>query len=166
MKIRRISIDGYGRFAGRSLDFAPGLQIIIGPNERGKSTIRAFIGDMLYGQKKGAAQRSYDETNELRTPWETPDCYGGSLVYELRDGRQIEVTRNFDRKREALQVFDRTNAREITGDFELLRNREINFAQSHPTSNGSFSLTRTVVIERSDFGVGQACRRTRRQQSR
>ena len=163
MKIRRISIDGYGRFAGRTLDFAPGLQIIIGPNERGKSTIRAFIGDMLYGQKKGAAQRSYDETNELRTPWETPDCYGGSLVYELRDGRQIEVTRNFDRKREALQVFDRTNAREITGDFELLRNREINFAQSHLGLTKEVFLSTATISHFSleDLGDGDALNQIR-----
>lgn len=163
MKIRRISIDGYGRFAGRTLDFAPGLQIIIGPNERGKSTIRAFIGDMLYGQKKATAQRSYDETNELRAPWESPDCYGGSLVYELRDGRQIEVARNFDRKRESLQVFDRTNAREITGDFELLRNREINFAQAHLGLTKEVFLSTATISHFSleDLGDGDALNQLR-----
>lgn len=163
MKIRRISIDGYGRFAGRTLDFAPGLQIIIGPNERGKSTIRAFIGDMLYGQKKGPAQRAYDETNELRMPWSSPDCYGGTLVYELRDGRRIEVIRNFDKKREALQVFDRTNAREITGDFELLRNREVNFAQAHiGLSKEVFLSTATIShFSLEDLGDGDALNQIR-----
>lgn len=163
MKIRRISIDGYGRFAGRTLDFAPGLQIIIGPNERGKSTVRAFIADMLYGQKRGAAQRSYDETNELRTPWESPDCYGGTLVYELQDGRQIEVARNFDKKREAVQVFDRTNAREITGDFELLRNREINFAQAHlGLTKEVFLATATIShFSLEDLGDGDSLNQIR-----
>lgn len=163
MKVRRISIDGYGRFAGRTLDFAPGLQIIIGPNERGKSTIRAFIGDMLYGQKKAAAQRSYDETNELRTPWESPDCYGGTLVYELRDGRQIEVSRNFDKKRETVQVFDRTNAREITGDFELLRNREVNFAQSHLGLTKEVFLSTATISHFSleDLGDGDSLNQVR-----
>jgi uncharacterized protein YhaN len=163
VKIRRISIDGYGRFAGRTLDFAPGLQIIIGPNERGKSTIRAFIGDMLYGQKKAVAQRSYDETNELRTPWESPDCYGGTLVYELRDGRQIEVARNFDKKRESVQVFDRTNAREITGDFELLRNREVNFAQAHLGLTKEVFLSTATISHFSleDLGDGDALNQIR-----
>lgn len=163
MKVRRISIDGYGRFAGRTLDFSPGLQIIIGPNERGKSTIRAFIGDMLYGQKKATTQRAFDETNELRTPWETPDCYGGSLVYELRDGRQIEVTRNFDKKREAVQVFDRTNAREITGDFELLRNREVNFAQAHLGLTKDVFLSTATISHFSleDLGDGDALNQIR-----
>lgn len=163
MKIRRISIDGYGRFAGRSLEFAPGLQIIIGPNERGKSTVRAFIADMLYGQKRGAAQRSYDETNELRTPWESPDCYGGTLVYALSDGREIEVSRNFDKKRESVQVFDRTNAREITGDFELLRNREVNFAQAHlGLSKEVFLSTATIShFSLEDLGDGDALNQIR-----
>ena len=37
---------GYGRFGGEVIEFVPGLQIIIGPNEKGKSTIRAFLADM------------------------------------------------------------------------------------------------------------------------
>lgn len=131
MRILKASIDGYGKLTGRTLDFAPGLQVILGPNEQGKSTLRSFIADMLYGQKRGTGQRTYDETNELRLPWTTPDCYGGRLVYLLDDGREIEVFRNFDRKRESIQVYDRTNAREITGDFDLLRNREVNFAHVH-----------------------------------
>lgn len=131
MKLRSVSIDGYGKFAGREIEFAPGLQIIIGPNERGKSTIRSFIGDMLYGQKRSALHRLFDETNELRTPWHNPDCYGGRLVYALSDGQVIEVARNFDRKREQVQVFDHTSGLEITQDFELLRNKEVNFAAKH-----------------------------------
>ena len=131
MKISKISIDGYGRFAGRTLTFAPGLQVIIGPNEKGKSTIRCFIADMLYGQKRSLNQRLYDEANTLRLPWENPDCYGGSLVYERANGQEIEIIRNFDRKRETVQVYDRSHAREITGDFERLRNREVNFAFDH-----------------------------------
>jgi len=163
VKFRRISIDGYGRFAGRTLEFAPGLQIIIGPNEKGKSTIRAFIGDMLYGQKRANATRNYDETNELRTPWETPDCYGGSLQYQLANGTEIEVSRNFDPKRESLQVFDRTQGREITSEFDLLRNREVGFAAAHlGLSKDVFLNTATIThFSLEDLGDGDALNQIR-----
>ena len=131
MKIRSVKIDGYGRFSERALEFAPGLQVIVGPNEQGKSTLRSFIGDMLYGQKRSTTQRLYELSNKLRAPWGGADTYGGHLVYVLDSGREIEVSRVFDKADESIQVFDLTNACEITNDFERLRNREPVFARTH-----------------------------------
>jgi uncharacterized protein YhaN len=131
MRLRKLWIEGYGRFTGREIELCDGLQVIAGPNERGKSTLRSFIGDMLYGQKRSPMQRLYDDTNELRTPWNGHDHYGGRLTYGLDDGREIEVVRRFDRKNEFVQVFDRTHGREITREFPCLRNREPLFAEQH-----------------------------------
>ncbi|HOT49580.1 MAG TPA: AAA family ATPase [Candidatus Hydrogenedentes bacterium] len=131
MRIRTISIDGYGRFHNRTFDLAPGLQIIYGPNEQGKSTLRAFIADMLYGQKRSPSQRLYHEDNELRCPWDSPDSYGGRLIYVLDNNRSFEVFRRFDRKNETVQIFDRTHGCDITMQFPQLRNREPQFALEH-----------------------------------
>ncbi|MBX3176439.1 MAG: AAA family ATPase [Candidatus Hydrogenedentes bacterium] len=131
MKIRSIHIAGYGRFADTALEFAPGLQVIVGPNEKGKSTIRGFITDMLYGQKSSTSERTYEESNTLRAPWEGVEHYGGSLVYELDDGRVIAVERCFDRERESVRVFDRTADEDITDTFTRYRNRELDFAVRH-----------------------------------
>ena len=131
MRIRSVTIDGYGRFSERALEFAPGLQVVVGPNEQGKSTLRSFIGDMLYGQKRSTTQRLYELSNQLRAPWNGTGTYGGRLVYALDTGREIEVSRVFEKANESVQVFDLTNACEITNDFERLRNREPVFAQSH-----------------------------------
>ena len=70
MKFTKVSIDGYGRFKDREVEISPGLQVVAGPNEQGKSTLRHFIGDMLYGQKRSTVQRLYDESNHLRAPWD------------------------------------------------------------------------------------------------
>lgn len=131
MKLVRVAIDGYGRLLDRTIEFTRGIQIVLGPNEQGKSTLRSYIADMLYGQKRSVNQRLYEDANELRCPWDNPEAYGGSLVYELDDGRTIEVHRRFDRKSEMVQVFDLTHGQEITAEFEQLRNREPNFAQAH-----------------------------------
>ncbi len=131
MRIRTLWLDGYGRFIGREVTLQPGFQIILGPNEQGKTTVRTFIGDMLYGQKRSTAQRLYDEGHELRRPWRNPEVYRGRLLYELDDGREIEVHRNFDRRNENIEVFDRTHQRNITAEFDQLRNRETPFAETH-----------------------------------
>ncbi len=131
MRINQLHIDGYGRFVGQDVTLGPGLQIVFGPNERGKSTLRSFIGHMLYGQKSSLHQRRYEDSHELRRPWKAAPRYGGRLIYELDNGYAIEVHREFDKKEEFIQVFDRTNATDITAEFEQYRNREIGFATAH-----------------------------------
>lgn len=131
MRIRRISIDGYGRLAGQVHEFAPGLQVIVGPNERGKSTMRAFIADMLFGQRRHPAEPAYDEAREFRAPWDHPERYGGALVYELDSGRQVEVVRDFAPGQESVRVHDRTEGRDVTEEFERLRSGEPDFAGAH-----------------------------------
>jgi uncharacterized protein YhaN len=145
MRLRTLWLDGYGRFANRVIDLAPGLQVIVGPNEQGKTTVRRFITEMLYGQKRSLHQRIYEDAQELRRPWSDAPRYGGRILYVLDDGREIEVQRDFDRDSESVQVFDRTNGREVTGEFEMLRNRELNFAETHlGLSKAVFISTATI----------------------
>jgi uncharacterized protein YhaN len=125
-------IFGYGRFIGREFTFAPGLQVFLGPNEQGKSTLRSFLTDMLYGQKRrSSVSRQYEDHHAIRIPWQNPDCYGGLLRYALDNGTQIEVVRNFSKNREQVQIYDITLNREITSEFPVLRNREVDFAVKH-----------------------------------
>ena len=128
MKILKLWLDGYGCFQGREVELAPELQVIAGPNEQGKTTLRSFIADMLYGQKTSAVQRRYDDSNQLRLPWDSPE-YGGRMLYRLDDGCEIEIHRNFDRDRESVRVYDRTNAHDITGEFPRMKNHEPAFAE-------------------------------------
>lgn len=145
MRLCTLALEGYGRFSERVLELAPGLQIIIGPNEQGKSTLRSFIADMLYGQKRSTMHRLYDEGHELRRPWSHPDRYGGRLVYQLDNTDVIEVTRTFDELAETVRVHDRSNARDITGDFEQFGNKEPAFALRH------LGLTKDVFLSTATF---------------
>jgi uncharacterized protein YhaN len=140
MKLSKLQIDGYGRFIEREFELAPGLQIIAGANEQGKSTTRHFIGDMLYGQKRNTTKRIYEESNELRMPWGNASTFGGRLTYILDNDHEIEVHRNFDRKNESLSVFNRTLGQDITNDFPVLKNRESTFPEVH------LNMTKSVFI--------------------
>ena len=50
MYLRELEIDGFGAWSGLRLDaFEPGLNVVYGPNEAGKTTLLEFIRSMLYG---------------------------------------------------------------------------------------------------------------------
>ena len=55
MDIQQVDISGFGRWSKQHFDFQSGLQVILGQNESGKSTLRAFIVGILFGfpSKKG-----------------------------------------------------------------------------------------------------------------
>jgi len=58
MRLRRLDLTRYGAFTGETLDFGaarkaePDLHIIYGANEAGKSTLRAALGDLLFGMDR------------------------------------------------------------------------------------------------------------------
>jgi uncharacterized protein YhaN len=131
MRILRAHISGYGRFQDREVALEPGMQIIVGPNEKGKSTLRSFIADMLYGQKRSLTQRVYDENNALRRPWAEGARYAGALVYELADGRSFEVRRCFERDDEAIVLLHGTTGEDLSATYDWLPNGELNFATAH-----------------------------------
>ena len=95
MRITRIDIKGFGRFTEHSFSPAPGMNLIWGPNESGKSTLLAFIQAMLYGLRSGRRTRD-GEMSALRRhePW-SGGPYQGVLHYELANGESYRVGRNF-----------------------------------------------------------------------
>lgn len=84
MRIDRFDLTRYGRFTDVSLDLSgPGVHLVKGPNEAGKSTLRNAMADLLYGF-------------EHRTPYaflhEMPSLRLGALL-RAADGGTQEVVR-------------------------------------------------------------------------
>ncbi len=52
MQIDRAAIFRFGKLADRTVDFAPGINIVYGKNEAGKTTLHAFLTAMLFGAGK------------------------------------------------------------------------------------------------------------------
>ena len=49
IRITRLELIKFGKFADYSIDISDGMNVIYGDNEAGKSTIQLFIKFMLFG---------------------------------------------------------------------------------------------------------------------
>ena len=88
MILRGWQIDGFGHFRDqRSPELEPGLSVLHGPNEAGKSTLLAFVRGVLFGFP--------DKRSKGKQPlYEPPGggAYGGSVFVE-HDGRRYQIHR-------------------------------------------------------------------------
>ena len=81
MRIDEIAVDGFGPFRDRRIEPAPGLTLIRGANEAGKSTLLAFIRSILFGF----------ETKS--NPALAGGRRGGWLNVTTADGRRVRIER-------------------------------------------------------------------------
>lgn len=97
MRLLDLHLGGFGKFDDRTFAFDPGLIVVYGPNEAGKSTLAAAIVATLYGAGR---------ERERWRPW-SGGRYGATLRYVLGDGRAFEVQRDFERDPKGVRVYDR-----------------------------------------------------------
>ena len=113
MRIRELHLHGFGKFNEYTLKLEPGLNIIYGPNESGKSTLHSFINGMFYGFKKPYAKRTlYSNDHTRLSPW-SGSIYSGSIVFE-KDGQSYRIFRVFDKGKEETRVFHEETGEDIT----------------------------------------------------
>lgn len=114
MHIKKIQVNNFGRLKNKDIELKPGINVIYGENESGKSTLLDFITSMFYGidkNKSGKEISNYDKY----LPWDGGD-FSGKITYELDNGEKFEVFRNFTKKQP--QIFDK-NANDISKDFTI-----------------------------------------------
>ncbi len=86
MRIRDFSIDRFGVLAGQAVsDLPPGVTVILGDNEAGKSTCLQFFRAMLFGYARN--RRSIDYATDGKAP------SGGTLLLETGDLGLLRLTR-------------------------------------------------------------------------
>ena len=88
MIIKKIDIEGFGKFSGHAIDFKPGFNLIFGKNEDGKSTLMAFIKLMFYGG--GGAKGTDISKNPRRkyAPW-NGSAMSGAIEFDT-EGKKTE----------------------------------------------------------------------------
>jgi len=100
MRIERITAHHFGPFHGQSLDLAPGMSVVVGPNEAGKSSWHAALRLALTGLRRGKGPPSREERQliERHRPWDLPDQWAVEARLQLADGRQIEISQDLGAK--------------------------------------------------------------------
>lgn len=102
MRVNKLHLQDYGQFHEKNITLAPGINVLYGANEAGKSTTKDFVVDMLYGIEDTDASGNANEHYERKKPI-GGDAYRGSVEVEV-SGEPYEIQRNFDRNEKDLQV--------------------------------------------------------------
>ncbi len=119
MQIKEAKIFQFGKLNQREIRFAPGINVVYGENETGKTTLHAFLLAMLFGMEKG---RSRQDAYLRYEPWHAPSYYCGALRFEV-DGKPFYLERNFYHRDKRELLRNETDGEELSvayGDLNML----------------------------------------------
>lgn len=122
MRIDKIRIQGFGGLKDRELTLDPGITVIYGENESGKTTLYHMIRAMLFGIRRMRGRASRMDVYSRYEPWENPGDFGGILWFTCGQ-RQFRLTRRFHREREAAELICETDGERLqaeAGDLQML----------------------------------------------
>lgn len=114
MKIKNIKVNSFGNLADKDIELSDNINIIYGKNEAGKSTLLKFITNMFYGTSKNKKGRIFSDFDRYK-PWGRED-FSGKLKYELDNGEQFEVFREFAKKNPKIY---NSNMEDISKQFSI-----------------------------------------------
>jgi len=110
MRIDTLRAHAFGPFTDEELRFGPGLTIVAGANETGKSTWHAAASVALAGRRKGRARKTDVDLSRYE-PWKGGD-WSVSSVLTMDDGRRIRLVHQLSAGRSA--AFDEVTGEDIT----------------------------------------------------
>ena len=119
MRIKRLVLLDFGKFHQKEVVLSPGLNIVTGANESGKTTLRRFIRSMFYGleRERGIKARKDDYTRYK--PWEY-GRYQGILEFEAA-GETYRLFRNFLTTEKEVHLTNMKTGKEILQPMEFLQ---------------------------------------------
>ena len=90
MRFESVAAHAFGRFRDQTLDLAPGMNVIYGPNEAGKSTWHAALYAGLCGMRRapGRARSEDSAFQERHRPWDGEGWAVGATI-TLKDRRVV-----------------------------------------------------------------------------
>mgnify|MGYP000117608916 FL=1 len=113
MKINSLNIASFKKFKDKKIDFSNGLNLVIGNNESGKSTIMAFIKVMLFGFGSKSDREKY-------VPWDGAAVFGemeiehGNTTYII--SRKMGKSKAYDK----LDIIDKQSGKKLDLSVENL----------------------------------------------
>lgn len=76
MKITKITAENFGKLKNKDIELSPGVNVIIGANESGKSSLTRFLRFMLYGFTSSRSSELAKNDKKKYTPWDDTSCKG------------------------------------------------------------------------------------------
>lgn len=114
MHLRSVRAHAFGAIADDTIEFGPGLTVVHGPNESGKTTWHAASALAIGGRRKGRAVKTDRAFDDQYTPWHHKS-YAVSALVELADGRRVRLVRDLGRG--VAQAIDDVTGADISADF-------------------------------------------------
>lgn len=116
MRIEAVKAPAFGPFSGEVLELAPGMNVIYGPNESGKSSWHAAIYSALCGMKKTRGQPTREDRAfaSRHRPWRGT-TWQVNAVIALDDGRTIEIEQGLGSGGRSI-ARDRSTKKPLAGD--------------------------------------------------
>ena len=144
MKIKEIKINNYGNLENKDINLKNKINIIYGKNESGKSTLLSYIKNIFYGISKNKNGKDISDYEKYK-PWGRID-YSGKLKYELDNGQEFEIFRDFNKKNP--KIFNE-NMEEISDQFNIIKKDGTQFFYEQ-TNVDETMFTSTVVSMQSE----------------
>lgn len=114
MLFTKLRMNNFGKFHNREIELKPGINLIYGENEAGKSTVHTFIKGMLFGieRARGRGAATKDDIYTKYLPWDYPGAYNGQLDL-LLNGKEYRIQRSFHANDKSFTVLDLETGREV-----------------------------------------------------
>ena len=92
MRIESVTAHAFGPFEKQTLKLAPGMTVVHGPQEAGKSTWHAALYLGLCGMRRGRGRPTREDQDLINrhAPWDG-DLWEVSETIRLEDGRVVEL---------------------------------------------------------------------------
>lgn len=119
MQIKEANVYNFGKLQNKEYQFTPGLNVIYGKNEAGKSTLHQFLMAMLFGLDKGRGKKDIYSRYE---PWHAPSFYSGTLRFTVGN-QPFYLERNFYHREKRELLRNEADGEELSvayGDLAML----------------------------------------------
>ncbi|MBU3966558.1 MAG: AAA family ATPase [Euryarchaeota archaeon] len=115
MKLMELFVQGFGRFGTqRTLNFKNGVNVVIGPNESGKSTLHNAILASLFQPGK--------EELDSYCSWSDPDVCKVKLTYQTSNGDVYRISRDLKSKKVVVEKQVGTDFTEVARTEKAAKN--------------------------------------------
>lgn len=114
MLFTKLKLNYFGQFHNREIELKPGINLIYGENEAGKSTLHTFIKGMLFGieRMRGRGAASKEDIYTRYLPWDYPGAYSGQMDIKL-DDKEYRLQRSFHASDKSFKILDLETGREV-----------------------------------------------------